>query len=203
MYSLALASCKNLDLDIYQKARLEVKDFLNKESTQKYSRLLYFKRYLELTGQFSSENLFRLFHEYEGWLKHHLKEWVERNQERWELLTEFRERGLKLYIATNESLYTQMTKLSALDPQSKIFDGILTSEEAGYEKPDKKFYEALIKKFNLVPEKTYFIGDNLENDVFVPQSFNFKAIFLKEFSHEYSPLPHDSIEVLMDLRGRL
>lgn len=43
------------------------------------------------------------------------------------------------------------------------FDGMLTSFEAGYNKPAPQIFQRAIEKFNLVPEKTLFCDDSLLN----------------------------------------
>ena len=57
------------------------------------------------------------------------------------------------------------------------FDDLLISGENKLIKPDLAIYELAISKFKLVPEKTVFIDDNLENIV-VAKKLNFKTIHL-------------------------
>ena len=57
------------------------------------------------------------------------------------------------------------------------FDDLLISGENKLKKPDLAIYELAISKFKLVPEKTVFIDDNLEN-ITVAKKLNFKTIHL-------------------------
>ena len=59
------------------------------------------------------------------------------------------------------------------------FDDLLISGENKLIKPDLAIYELAISKFKLVPEKTVFIDDNLENIV-VAKKLNFKTIHLTD-----------------------
>ena len=57
------------------------------------------------------------------------------------------------------------------------FDDLLISGENKLIKPDLAIYELAISKFKLVPEKTVFIDDKLEN-ILVARQLNFKTIHL-------------------------
>ena len=57
------------------------------------------------------------------------------------------------------------------------FDDLLISGENKLIKPDLAIYELAISKFKLVPEKTVFVDDNLEN-ITAAKKLNFKTIHL-------------------------
>ena len=57
------------------------------------------------------------------------------------------------------------------------FDDLLISGENKLKKPDLAIYELAISKFKLVPEKTVFVDDNLEN-ITAAKKLNFKTIHL-------------------------
>lgn len=69
------------------------------------------------------------------------------------------------YLVTNGVTYTQMKKLrlSGLD---KLVDGIFVSEQIGFPKPYKEFFE---RCFSMIPdffrEKTVIVGDSLSSDM--------------------------------------
>ena len=62
-------------------------------------------------------------------------------------------------------------------PFLNAFDDLLISGENKLKKPDLAIYELAISKFKLVPEKTLFIDDKLEN-IIVAKKLNFKTIHL-------------------------
>ena len=75
------------------------------------------------------------------------------------------ENGIRLYIITNGIKYIQTKRFSAT-PLVKYFKNTFISEEIGYEKPNKEFFEratALIENFD--PTKTLVIGDSLSSDM--------------------------------------
>ncbi|MGD1823199.1 MAG: HAD family hydrolase [Pleomorphochaeta sp.] len=55
----------------------------------------------------------------------------------------------------------KITATGALDKLSKIY----TSYELGYYKPQKSFFEAIMKKEGVAPNRVYFIDDNFDNIV--------------------------------------
>lgn len=75
-----------------------------------------------------------------------------------------KEKGIKIGIATDMTAHIQFRKLEKLSLLSFV-DFVVTSEEAGCEKPKKAFYELCIKKAGCLPEECLMIGDNLEKDV--------------------------------------
>ena len=58
------------------------------------------------------------------------------------------------------------------------FDGLLISGEVKLAKPSKEIYELAISKFKLIPEKTIFIDDRLEN-INTASSLGFNTVHLK------------------------
>ena len=55
-------------------------------------------------------------------------------------------------------------------------DFVVTSEEAGCEKPEKAFYELCIKKAGCLPEECLMIGDSLEKDVLGAKAAGMQAM---------------------------
>ena len=62
-------------------------------------------------------------------------------------------------------------------PFLKKFDGILISGEEKIVKPNKEIFELAINRFNLTPNKTVFIDDNLSN-INAAIDLNFRTIHL-------------------------
>ena len=46
-----------------------------------------------------------------------------------------------------------------------FFDYVVTSEEAGADKPDKRPFEVALEKLQLKPENIWMIGDNPRSDM--------------------------------------
>ena len=71
----------------------------------------------------------------------------------------------RLYLATNGIIAVQSRRI-ADSGIGKYFDGIFVSEHIGFNKPDKRFFDAA---FNTIPDfshdETVIVGDSLSSDV--------------------------------------
>ena len=67
--------------------------------------------------------------------------------------------------------YKKLEKLGVL----KYLDFIVTSEEAGEEKPTPRFFELCVKKAGCKPEECVFIGDSLKKDVIGPTEYGLEG----------------------------
>ena len=71
----------------------------------------------------------------------------------------------RLYLATNGTSNVQKSRISSSDI-SKYFQGIYISEDVGYNKPDKRYFEACFKDIpDFDPTETVMIGDSLTSDI--------------------------------------
>lgn len=71
----------------------------------------------------------------------------------------------RLYIVTNGVAHTQRTKLSLSGLEQLVFD-IFISEETGYQKPMKEFFEYCAERIpEYKRESTMIIGDSLTSDI--------------------------------------
>lgn len=81
-----------------------------------------------------------------------------------ELIGALRGAGIRVGVGTDMTAYMQYKKLEKLGLLSEI-QYIVTSEEAGAEKPSPKFFRLCIEKAGCRPGECVFIGDNLKKDV--------------------------------------
>ncbi len=76
--------------------------------------------------------------------------------------------GYKLYILSNWDpasfplFMSQFPDIFTYDEQN-LFDGIMISGQQRTLKPNKGFFEACLKKFNIAPSQAIFIDDTIEN----------------------------------------
>ncbi|WOA59849.1 HAD family hydrolase [Bacillus mycoides] len=85
-------------------------------------------------------------------------------------------RHFKVGIITNGSTQRQKAKIMNTS-LNEYFDTIIISEEVGFSKPDKRIFELALKKLNVQPENTLFVGDDLEKDIAGCQNANIKGIW--------------------------
>ena len=94
-----------------------------------------------------------------------------------ETLEHFRNRGVRLGMATNGSAVGQRGKIERFG-LAPYFEQIVIEGEFGVGKPHREVYEALFEALGAAPEKTWSVGDNLEWDVGGPQSFGAYGIWV-------------------------
>ena len=145
--------------DSYSQARLEIKNQLGATASS-HSRLLYFQRLLEVLG-LGSQVLWALDLEQTYWRV------FLTNAQLFEYLKEFLEeiRVLKIPIAiiTDLTAQIQFRKVVYFGLDHYI-NYIVTSEEAGQDKPSLKPFEIAINKLQ-VKDNIWFIGDDPECDI--------------------------------------
>ncbi len=92
-----------------------------------------------------------------------------------ETLRKIRMRGLKLGIISNADVID--IKYWDDSPLSELFDLALFSCDAGMIKPEAQIYQLAMKKLEVKPEESIFIGDGGSNELYGAQSIGMKTIF--------------------------
>jgi len=83
----------------------------------------------------------------------------------------------RLYLATNGIINVQKRRI-ADSGIGKYFDGIFVSEKIGYNKPDKRFFDAIFAKIpNFKHEETLIVGDTLTSDIKGGINAGIKTVF--------------------------
>ena len=93
------------------------------------------------------------------------------------LLPELKKRAFKLFYLSNFPIDI-FEEVRTGYYFFRYFDGGLISSEAKYSKPDSRFYEILLEKYNLVPQECLFI-DDIEINVRTAEDLGMKGIFTK------------------------
>jgi len=156
-----LFNMEGVDFDrAFDAARREVKDQL-KGTASSHSRLLYFQRMLEIVG-LGSQVLLALDLEQTYWrtflgrakLFDGLREFLEA----------LRVTGVPIAVVTDLTAQIQFRKIVyfGLD---RYFDFVVTSEEAGFDKPDPAAFNMAVQKLRPKGDCLWFIGDDAVNDM--------------------------------------
>jgi len=85
--------------------------------------------------------------------------------------------GLTVGVGTNMTANWQFAKLKRLGLMAYV-DYIVTSEEAGVEKPDGRFFALCAEKARCAPEECAFVGDSLEGDALGARDAGMTAFWL-------------------------
>lgn len=157
--------CETLSLSassfesLYKQARLQIKDRLG-DIAASHSRLLYFQRALELAG-LGSQPLRALTLENIYWRSFLDKAVLFDDVE--EFLDDLRIAAVDVVVVTDLTASIQLRKFLhwGLD---RYTDWIVTSEENGADKPDRKIFELALAKLGGVEGAVWMVGDNIEKD---------------------------------------
>ena len=144
----------------FKEAREQIKTRL-KHTASSHSRLLYLQRMLEIMG-LGSQVLLALDFEQTYW-RTFLSNAVLFDEVK-ELLDDLRLLGVPTAIVTDLTAQIQFRKVVyfGLD---RYFDYIVTSEEAGYDKPHEAPFQIALEKMQPKGDCVWMIGDNPINDI--------------------------------------
>lgn len=144
----------------FTQARVEVKNIL-KSTAASHNRLLYMQKMLEIMG-LGSQILLALDFEQTYWRNFLSK--AELFEDVIELLDDIRLLSIPTSIVTDLTAQIQFRKVVyfGLD---KHFDFIVTSEEAGFDKPHESCFKIAINKMKPNGNNIWMIGDNPINDI--------------------------------------
>ena len=148
-------------------ARLEVKVQLNKTASS-HSRLLYYQRTIEILG-LNTQILMTLDLEQTYWrtflancrLFPEVKEFI----------LDLKSAGIAIAIITDLTAQIQFRKIIYFGLDN-YFDYVVTSEEAGADKPSSEPFEIALKKLQISSENIWMIGDNANADIMGASQFN-------------------------------
>ncbi len=84
----------------------------------------------------------------------------------------------EMHIVTNGFEEVQFTKIEN-SGLKEYFRSIITSEMAGYKKPDKRFFDYALKETGARPEESIIIGDDPEADIMGAHQIGMDQIWVK------------------------
>ncbi len=173
-------------LAAYGSAQRDIKALLG-DTAACHNRLLYCQKTLELLGQKPAPLALELYEAYWSYMLSHMR--LRPGAE--ELLGYYAEQGLTVGVCTDLTAHIQHRKLSRLS-LDRLTDVLVTSEEAGADKPSPLIYRLLLNKLGTEPGRVLFIGDNLEKDVEGPRRMGMRTFW---FHDEKTGLPFSTVPV--------
>ena len=144
----------------YRKAGTIMVNRIGTDTAAIHSRMIRVQCMLELLGQPLFPHARNMYHAYwDTFIEH-----IEPNPGVLEFMQELKKRNIRIGIGTDMTAYIQYRKLEAAGAAPYI-DFIVTSEEAGIEKPHYHFFDICVEKAGVRPEECAFIGDNVKKDI--------------------------------------
>lgn len=99
-------------------------------------------------------------------------------------LLEYLRSKYKVYVASNASMHQQTNRMKRVELDGYI-DGYFVSEEIGFPKPQKEFFDACFKALpDVKPQDVVMIGDSLSADIKGACEYGLKTIW---YNHRNEP----------------
>lgn len=95
-----------------------------------------------------------------------------------EMLLKLGQEGKNVYLLSNAQRIFTAYEMKALDIE-KYFDGILISSDYKTKKPDKRFFDRLIEKYQIDANKTLFVGNDSKTDIAGAKQVGFDTFYVK------------------------
>lgn len=105
-----------------------------------------------------------------------------------ELLSALREQGRKVWLLSNaQAIFTrwELERLGLAD----CFDGIYLSSDYGVKKPDRRFFELLLREQGIDPKTAVMIGNDGVCDIQGAKAVGLAAVYLRSNLSPDEPLP--------------
>ena len=95
------------------------------------------------------------------------------------VLMTLKEMGLKIGVLSNTSLFL-VRRLLEKKSLIKYIDAVVLSREIGYRKPHPIIYWEMIRRLNTEPQKSIFVGDVLEIDIYGAKRIGMIGVLLSK-----------------------
>lgn len=117
-----------------------------------------------------------------------------------ELLSSLQERGCKLWLLSNaQAVFTrwELERLGLTD----CFDGIYLSSDYGVKKPDRRFFEILLRERGIDPGAAVMVGNDGVCDIAGARAVGLATVYLRSNISPSEPVPRaDYVLEHMDLK---
>ena len=164
----------------FEKARNDTKNHLE-DVASSHNRIIYFQKTLENLNINPFLFSLEMYDFYWGFILENMKlyEYVI------ELFTFIKNNDIKIGICTDLTTNIQHKKIRKLGI-SKYIDAIVTSEEAGREKPNRIIFEMVLKKLEVDRYETLYVGDNYDRDIVGASDIGMRAVLYSGNNKKYN-----------------
>lgn len=166
-----------LNLEQFVKAFDEAKNYVKKRlgnTGASHNRMLYMQTFLEIIGEKPALEAIMLYDFYWDAMFENMRafDYVI------PLMEQLKKRKIMIGILTDLTAHIQHRKLAHMG-LSKYVDIMVTSEEAGQEKPSEAAFELMIEKSGVLPWELLMIGDSYEKDIRGAENIGMNAMLFE------------------------
>lgn len=119
-----------------------------------------------------------------------------------DVLTYLKGKGYRMFLLTNGFKEVQITKIK-INKLEQYFEKMITSDEAGYQKPNQKIFEYALKTVNAKKSASLMIGDDLRTDIKGAMDFGITAVYYNYENMKHNLKPDIEIKSLLELKDFL
>lgn len=105
-----------------------------------------------------------------------------------ELLKALRANGQRVWLLSNAQRIFTAPELDRLGI-APLFDGICLSSDFGCKKPDRRFFEALLRRYAIDPAGTVMVGNDGACDIRGAQALGLSTVYVRSNLSPVEPLP--------------
>lgn len=102
-----------------------------------------------------------------------------------ETLKKIREKGLKTGIISDWPFFNKLEQMGVKD----LFDIVLNCDDIGYLKPDKRCFEAYLKKAGLKAHEVLYVGDSYRKDILGATGAGLDAVLVNSSETDKNKVP--------------
>lgn len=121
-----------------------------------------------------------------------------------EIVEYLHDKGYRLHICSNGFHEVQYKKLKSCGLFS-FFDSVILSEDAGFNKPHKEFFDYAMKMSSASVDSTIMIGDNFFTDIIGAKNYGLDTLFFNAHPDDFTAPEPVTFEVnrLLDIKNIL
>lgn len=179
--------------EYYMKAWKLAEQRIGSDTAAIHNRMIRFQCMMELLEQPLYPHVKALYHEYWDTVIAHMEPYPGIVR----LFQTLKEKGIRTGTGTDMTAYIQFRKLEALG-LLQYTDMIVTSEEAGAEKPHARFFKLCVEKAGCLAQECAFIGDSQKKDVNGASANGLHGIWFSQGKEPAQEMPFPVIQSYED-----
>ena len=145
----------------FEEGRDMVKDQLSAwDMAAQHNRVLYFQKMLEILGVSPFKYDLQVY----NYFWNNFLNKISIFPGALEFIDDMKARGIKIGICTDMTAHIQFRKIERLGLTGRL-DAMITSEEAGIEKPNRRMFDMIATKLGVKNDEVIYVGDSYKKDV--------------------------------------